>query len=96
MFPYDGESLEGQYTTREDLEELLQMRWDSFKEGLVLLADGVEYGRNPEMDSVGYIDAEGIAGPTGWFHVWVYFPEIDVSAAKEIYLKHGDFKFQIK
>ncbi len=96
MFPYDGESLEGQYTTREDLEALLQMRWDSFKEGLVLLADGVEYGRNPEMDSVGYIDTEGIAGPTGWFHVWVYFPKIDVSAAKEIYLKHGDSKFQIK
>ncbi len=96
MFPYDGESLEGTYATPEGLQTQLQMQWDSFEEELVFLVDGVEYGRYPELDATVYCDTEGMAGPTGWYHVWVFFPDIDVSTAKEIYLKQGKSKLRIK
>lgn len=96
MFPYDGESLEGKYATPEGLEMQLQRQWDAFEEELVLSVDGMECGRCPELDATVYCDTEGLAGPTGWYHVWVYFPDIDVSTAKEVYLKHGKSKLRIK
>lgn len=96
MFPYDGSSLEGQYTTQDGLETLLQMQWDEFAKDLTLVADGESYGIDTEKKGLVYCDETGEAGVPGWYHAWVYFPPVDDVSAKEIYLKHGDAGIRLK
>ena len=96
MFPYDGVSLEGQYTTPDELETLLQMQWDEFAKDLTLEADGESYGIDTEKKGLVYCDETGEAGVPGWYHAWVYFPPVDDVSAQEIYLKHGDTGIRLK
>lgn len=96
MFPYDGASLEGQYTTPDELEALLQKQWDEFAKDLTLVADGEGYGIDREKKGLVYCDEKGEAGVPGWYHAWVYFPPVDDASAQEIYLKHGDTGLRLK
>ena len=96
MFPYDGVSLEGQYTTPQGLESLLQRQWDEFAKDLTLVADGESYEIDTEKKGLVYCDKTGEAGVVGWYHAWVYFPPVDNVSAKEIYLKHGDSGIRLK
>ena len=96
MFPYDGVSLEGKYTTKAELESLLQKQWDGFAKDLMLVADGEGYGITREKKGLVYCDETGETGASGWYHAWVYFPPVDDASAKEIYLKHGETGLRLK
>ena len=96
MFPYDGVSFEGQYTTSPELDMLLQAQWDEFAKDLTLVVDGESYEIDTEKKGLVYCDETGEAGVPGWYHAWVYFPPVDAASAKEIYLMHGDTGFRLK
>jgi len=96
IFDYDGQSLEGKYTTQDGLDSLLQMRWRDYADDLRLVVDGVKY--EAIANEAGYVwcDKEGESGPKNRCYVAPRFPAVDYQSAKKISLKQGNEEYRLK
>jgi hypothetical protein len=96
VFDYDGQSLEGKYTTELGLESLLQMEWRDYADDLRLVVDGVEYEANVNEGGYVWYDKQGEAGNKNRCYVAPRFPAIDYLSARKISLKQGDTEYRLK
>ncbi len=96
MFDYDGQSLEGKYSSQEGLESLLQMKWRDYADDLRMVVDGAEY--EAIANEAGYVwyDKEGESGPKNRCYVAPRYPAVDYQSAKKISLKWGTEEYRLK
>lgn len=98
VFYYDGESFEGKYTDKYQLERLLQPYWNDFISEVVFVVDGVEYGILDSEEGYGYVGYSDSteAGDLNKCYVNPRFPAIDYDGAKDIRIRQGETEYRVK